>query len=110
LAADAGPTRSLVSAERGLLYFPGAGANLAAGVRAAFAQPERLAAMGAAGVTFAAERGWDRIFDDLIAERLPAIAGTAARRASPPSTSAPTRSGRSWPTCGPTGASAWPTS
>ncbi len=79
LAADAGPTRALVSAQRGLLYFPGAGANLAAGIRAAFEQPERLAAIRAAGTTFAAERGWDRIFDDLIADYRTAIAeaGTA---------------------------------
>jgi phosphatidylinositol alpha 1,6-mannosyltransferase len=85
LAADAGPTRALVSSDRGLLYFPGAGANLAGGIRGAFAQPERMAATRAAGLTFAAERGWDRIFDDLIAEyrtvtveaRAPATSGAA---------------------------------
>jgi phosphatidylinositol alpha 1,6-mannosyltransferase len=68
LAADAGPTRALLSNDRGMLYYPGAGANLAAGIRAAVAQPARLAAMRSAGLTFAAQRGWDRIFDDLIAD------------------------------------------
>ncbi len=77
LAADAGPTRDLVTPGRGLLYYPGAAANLAAGIRAAFANPELLAAMRARALTFAAERGWDRIFDDLIADYRTVIATRA---------------------------------
>ena len=74
LAADAAPTRDLVTPGRGLLYYPGAAANLAAGLRAAHANPEMLAAMRGRALTFAAERGWDRIFDDLIADYRAAIA------------------------------------
>ena len=74
LAADAGPTRDLLTPERGLLYYPGAAANLAAGIRAAFAKPEQLTAMRTRALTFAAERGWDRIFDDLIADYRTVIA------------------------------------
>jgi len=81
LAADAGPTRALVSDDRGMLYYPGAGANLAGGIRAAVAQPDRLAKMRRAGLTFAAQRGWDRIFDDLIADYRLAI---AEARVAPP--------------------------
>lgn len=87
LAADAGPTRDLVSAGSGLLYYPGAAANLAAGVRAAFAGPELLAAMRERALTFAAERGWDRIFDDLIADYRTVIA--AAAPAAAPTEAAP---------------------
>jgi len=82
LAADAPPTRALVSDGRGLLYYPGAGANLAGAMRAAVAQPDRLVAMRRAALTFAATRGWDRIFDDLIADYRMAIA--EARGALPP--------------------------
>ena len=74
LAADAPPTRSLVTPDRGLLYYPGA-ANLAAGIRAAFGRPDLLAAMRGRALTFAAQRGWDRIFDDLIADYRTVIAG-----------------------------------
>ncbi|MDE3152316.1 MAG: glycosyltransferase family 1 protein, partial [Gemmatimonadota bacterium] len=63
LAADAAPTRALVTPGRGLLYYPGAGANLAAGIRAAFADRQALSAMRARALTFAAQQGWDRIFD-----------------------------------------------
>lgn len=73
LAADAEPTRGLVTEGRGLLYYPGAGPNLASAIRAAAAQPERLAAMRTAALTFAAQRGWDRILDDLIADYRRAI-------------------------------------
>ncbi len=75
LAADAAPTRSLVTPDRGLLYYPGAAANLAAGIRAAFGRPDLLAAMRGRALTFAAQRGWDRIFDDLIADYRTVIAG-----------------------------------
>jgi glycosyltransferase involved in cell wall biosynthesis len=68
VAADAGPTRSLIVPGRGMLYYPGAGSNLAAGIRSAVAQPQLLAAIRDAALTFAAQRAWDRIFDDLIAD------------------------------------------
>ncbi len=74
LAADAEPTRDLVTPGLGLLYYPGAAANLAAGIRAALAKPEQLTAMRASALTLAAERGWDRIFDDLIADYRTVIA------------------------------------
>lgn len=74
VAADADPTRELVTGGRGLLYYPGAGLNLANGIRTAVAQPTRLAAMRDAALTFAAQRGWDRIFDDLIADYRMAMA------------------------------------
>lgn len=74
LAADAGPTRALLSDGRGLLYYPGAGSNLAAGIRTALAQPERLGSMRSAALTFATQRGWDQIFDDLIADYRAVIA------------------------------------
>lgn len=78
LAADAAPTRALVTPARGLLYYPGAGANLAAGIRAAFADPRALAAMRARALTFAAQQGWDRIFDDLIADYRTVISAAPA--------------------------------
>ncbi len=74
VAADADPTRELVTGGRGILYYPGAGSNLANGIRTAVAQPTRLAAMRDAALTFAAKRGWDRIFDDLIADYRMAMA------------------------------------
>ncbi len=87
LAADAGPTRALLSDDRGMVYYPGAGANLAAGIRAAAAQPDHLAAMRRVGLTFAAQREWDRIFDDLIADYRLAMA--EARVANRPAEAAP---------------------
>ena len=81
LAADAGPTRSLLFPGRGLMYYPGAGSNLAGGIRSAVAQPELLAAMRGAALTFAAQRAWDRIFDDLITDYQTAIAPPAAAAA-----------------------------
>jgi phosphatidylinositol alpha 1,6-mannosyltransferase len=89
LAADAGPTRDLVTQGRGLLYYPGAAANLAAGIRAAFANPEMLAATRARALTFAAERGWDRIFDDLIADYRVVIAAAQDAGARPAAAAAP---------------------
>jgi phosphatidylinositol alpha 1,6-mannosyltransferase len=74
LAADAAPTRALLTPDRGLLYYPGAAANLAAGIRAAFGPPDALVAMRDRALTFAAKRGWDRIFDDLIADYRTVIA------------------------------------
>jgi glycosyltransferase involved in cell wall biosynthesis len=84
VAADAGPTRSLVLPGRGLLYYPGAGSNLSAGIRSAAAQPDLLAAMRRAALTFAAQREWDRIFDELIADY-----GTIAAAARAPTGPAP---------------------
>ncbi len=71
---QAGRPRALVTAGRGLLYYPGGAANLAAGIRAALANPEMHAAMRERALTFAAERGWDRIVDDLIADDRAVIA------------------------------------
>jgi glycosyltransferase involved in cell wall biosynthesis len=83
VAADAGPTRSLILPGRGMLYYPGAGSNLAAGIRSAVAQPELLAAMRDAALTFAAQRAWDRIFDDLIADYRTVLAPAPGEAAAP---------------------------
>ncbi len=68
IGADAGPTREILAHGGGMTVPRGDAEALAAAIETLAVDPARRAAIGAAGVTYAASRSWDRIFDDLMAD------------------------------------------
>jgi glycosyltransferase involved in cell wall biosynthesis len=68
IGADVGPTREIL-AHGGGITVPRADAGaLAEAIEMLANDPGRRATIGAAGITYAASRSWDRIFDDLVAD------------------------------------------
>jgi phosphatidylinositol alpha 1,6-mannosyltransferase len=80
VAADAGPTRELLSEHAGITFPPGDSEMLARVILELAASPDRRAGFARAGHSFARCCTWDRVFDDLIADYNLVQAGQAKRR------------------------------